>query len=354
VNPGISDVARAAGVSTASVSRALRGLPGVTDATRARVLGAAHALGYVASPSASSLASGRMRTVGIVTPWVDHYFHAAVIEGAERALRRLGFDALLHTFDVDRGRPRRALDAVALHRRVDGILVVGVALWPDEIVSIEAVGVPVVYVGSGAPGSVLVRIDDEATARTATAHLLGLGHRTIGHLAASWDDGLPHDVRQAAPAWRRLRGWRETLREAGLDAGEDLVVTGPDGVAGGRASTATLLDRRPDVTALFAATDELAMGAVLAARERGLQVPRDLSVIGVDGHPLGELVALTTMAQPAVEQGSAAARALLDVVVGRPVDRDIVFPTNFTDRGSTAPPRAAPLRAAVIRHHRVP
>ena len=88
MNPGISDVARAAGVSTASVSRALRGLPGVTDATRARVLEAAHKLGYVASPSAASLASGRMRTVGILTPWVDHFFHAAVIEGAERALRR--------------------------------------------------------------------------------------------------------------------------------------------------------------------------------------------------------------------------------------------------------------------------
>ena len=143
-------------------------------------------------------------------------------------------------------------------------------------------------------------------------------------------------------AWRRLRGWRETLREAGLDAGEDLVATGPDGIAGGRASTNVLLDRRPDVTALFAATDELAMGAVLAARERGLHVPDDLSVIGVYGHPLGELVSLTTMAQPAVEQGSAAARALLDVVVGLPVDEDIVFPTRLEDRGSTAPPRAVP------------
>ncbi|PVU84081.1 LacI family transcriptional regulator [Cellulomonas sp. WB94] len=342
MNPGISDVARAAGVSTASVSRALRGLPGVTEATRARVLETAHALGYVASPSAASLASGRMRTVGILTPWVDHFFHAAVIEGAERALRPLGFDALLHTFDANRGRPRRALDAVALHRRVDGILVVGVALGPDEIAAIDAVGVPVVYVGSGAPGSVLVRIDDEATARAATAHLVGLGHRVVGHLAASWDDGLPDDVRHAAPAWRRLRGWRETLREAGLDAVEDLVVTGPDGVAGGRASAAQLLDRRPDVTALFAATDELAMGAVLAARERGLHVPGDLSVIGVDGHPLGELVSLTTMAQPAVEQGAAAARALLDVVVGLPVDDDIVFPTRLEDRGSTAPPRLVP------------
>ncbi|HEX7806107.1 MAG TPA: substrate-binding domain-containing protein, partial [Cellulomonas sp.] len=107
-------------------------------------------------------------------------------------------------------------------------------------------------------------------------------------------------------------------------------------------STNVLLDRRPDVTALFAATDELAMGAVLAARERGLHVPDDLSVIGVDGHPLGELVSLTTMAQPAVEQGSAAARALLDVVVGLPVDEDIVFPTRLEDRGSTAPPRAVP------------
>lgn len=341
MKPGIDDVAREAGVSTASVSRALRGLPGVTDATRARVVEAADALGYVASPSASSLASGRMRTVGILAPWIDRWYHAAVIEGAERALRTRGFDALLHTFDTERTRSGRALEARALHRRVDGVLVVGVALGPAELVSVARLGVPVVHVGAGAPGRVLVRIDDEAVGRTATGHLLGLGHRVVGHVSAASDVCLPDEVRHAASAWRRWHGWQQTMVGAGLRAGDDLVVTERDGVAGGRASAAELLDRRPDVTAVFAASDELAMGVVLAAGDRGLRIPDDLSVIGVDGHALGELVGLTTIAQPAVELGSAAARVLLDLVVGRPVEHDLVFPTRLVVRTSTAPPRPA-------------
>lgn len=346
MNAGIDDVARAAGVSTASVSRALRGLPGVTEATRARVAEVANELGYVASPSAASLASGRMRTVGILAPWIDHWYHAAVIEGAESALRAQGFDALLHTFDIERARPGRTLDARALHRRVDGVLVVGVALGPAELASVRRLGVPVVHVGAGAPGHVLVRIDDEAVARTATGHLLGLGHRVVGHVSAASDASLPDEVRHAASAWRRWHGWHATLVDAGLGAGDDLVRVGRDGVAGGRASAAALLDQRPDVTAVFAASDELAMGVVLAARDRGLRIPDDLSVVGVDGHALGEVVGLTTVEQPAAEQGSAAARALLDLVVGRRVASELVFPTRLVVRTSTAPPRptCAPAR----------
>jgi LacI family repressor for deo operon, udp, cdd, tsx, nupC, and nupG len=342
VRPGIEDVARAAGVSTASVSRALRGLPGVTEATRARVVEVADALGYVASPSAASLATGRMRTVGIVAPWIDHWYHAGVIEGAEHTLRERGFDALLHTFDVERSRPGHALDARALRRRVDGVIVVGVALATAELASVERLGVPVVHVGAGVPGRVLVRIDDEAVARTATEHLLGLGHRVIGHVTASSDAGLPAEVRRAASAWRRWHGWRTTLADAGIGADDDLVQADRDGVAGGRASAAALLARRPDVTAVFAASDELAMGVVLAARDRGLRIPADLSVVGVDGHALGELVGLTTVEQPAAEQGSAAARALLDLVVGRRVASELIFPTRLVVRTSTGPPRPTP------------
>ena len=98
----IDDVARAAGVSTATVSRALRGLPHVSDVTRERVQKVATELGYVASPSAVSLASGRTRTIGLLTPWVNQWFYSNVIDGAERALRAEGFDALLYTFDIPR------------------------------------------------------------------------------------------------------------------------------------------------------------------------------------------------------------------------------------------------------------
>jgi DNA-binding LacI/PurR family transcriptional regulator len=127
------------------------------------------------------------------------------------------------------------------------------------------------------------------------------------------------------------------MRDRGL-AHAGLEVHGHFDVRGGRASMHALLDRRPDVTAVFAASDEMAMGAVLALRDRGLRVPQDVSVVGVDGHEMGEHLGLSTMAQNAHEQGVTAATMLLEMITGTPVPADVVFPTVLVDRGSTAPP----------------
>ncbi|MEK8226327.1 substrate-binding domain-containing protein [Oerskovia sp. M15] len=110
-------------------------------------------------------------------------------------------------------------------------------------------------------------------------------------------------------------------------------------VAGGRSSTAELLRRRPDITAIFAASDEMAMGAILAARDLGLDVPGDLSVIGVDGHDLGELVGLTTIGQDAFQQGADASMLLMEMINGAPVPESLTYPTHLVRRSSTAPPR---------------
>lgn len=330
---GIVDVARAAGVSTATVSRALRGLPNVTAATRERVREAADALGYVPSPSASSLASGRTRTIGLMTPWVAHWFFANVIEGAERALRVEDFDALLYTFEIDREIRRLRVDPDVLRRRVDGVLVVGLPLETEEVEALEGLGYPLIFVGAGAPGRVTVGLDDVGTARRAVAHLADLGHRVIAHVTGEPDDTLPW-----SPAVRRADGWRREIRARGLAGPDGLEVHGHFDVAGGRASMHALLDRRPDVTAVFAASDEMAMGAILALRDRGLRVPQDVSVIGVDGHDLAEHLGLTTMAQNAYEQGVTAASMLLEMITGSPVPQQVIFPTYLVERGSTAPP----------------
>ncbi|WP_448058455.1 LacI family DNA-binding transcriptional regulator [Cellulomonas hominis] len=331
---GIEDVARVAGVSTATVSRALRGLPNVTAATRERVRRAAEELGYVPSPSAASLASGRTRTIGLLTPWVTHWFFANVIEGAERALRAEDFDALLYTLEITRGTPRLRFDPDVLRRRVDGALVVGLPLESDEVQALEGLGYPVVFVGAGAPGRVTVGVDDVATARFATAHLADLGHRVIAHLT-----GEPDDVLDWSPAVLRARGWREEIRARGLDDAPELEIHGHFDVAGGRSSMHAMLDRRPDVTGVFAASDEMAMGAILAMRDRGLRVPDDVSVIGVDGHDMAEHLGLTTMAQDVYEQGMTAATMLLDMITGSPVPGDVVFPTHLVNRTSTGPAR---------------
>lgn len=336
---GIEDVARAAGVSTATVSRALRGLPNVTEATRARVRQVAAELGYVASPSAASLASGRTRTIGLLTPWVSRWFFANVIEGAERTLRASDMDALLYTFEVTRG-PRRRVDLSVLRRRVDGVVVVGLPMTGDEVADLVALGKPLIFIGAGPPDQITVRIDDHATARAATQHLIGLGHRRIAHVTGDRDDTTGW-----APVVDRLGGWRAAMADAGLEIPAGFEVRGDFDVARGREAARRLLEEHPDVTAVFAASDEMAMGVILAAGELGLRVPQDLSVIGVDGHDLGELVGLTTMAQDAPAQGVAAAAMMLELIAGAPMPADAIFPTRLIERRTTGPVRNGPSRA---------
>ncbi|MCB2176120.1 MAG: LacI family transcriptional regulator [Actinomycetales bacterium] len=331
---GIDDVARAAGVSTATVSRALRNLPNVNARTRERVQAVAAELGYVASPSAASLASGRTRAIGLISPWVNRWFFASIIDGAERALRAHGYDVLLYTFDIERAGTTPRIDPDVLRRRVDGILVVGLPLAQDELEALLGLGYPLVCIGWGGSEEATVRLDDRVIGLEAVRHLIRLGHRTIGHIT-----GTPDDVHPWSPPVDRATGWREALLEAGLEPDPTLVERGHFEVAGGRASVKRLLARHPDLTAVFAASDEMAMGVILGLRDLGLRVPEDVSVMGVDGHELGELVGLTTMSQPVDEQGRAAAELVLDMINGKTPPRRIVFPARLVERSSTAPPR---------------
>lgn len=322
-----------AGVSTATVSRALRGLPNVSEATRDRVRSAAAMLGYVPTPSASSLASGRTRTVGVLTPWVSHWFFASVIEGAERALRREGYDALLYTFMVER-RGRQAVDVEVLRRRVDGVLVVGLPLATYELQALFALQVPVVFVGSGVEGQVTIRLDDHAIGRQAVELLLELGHTRIGHVT-----GLPDTVSGWSPPIGRQRGWLDALHRAGITPAESWVVNGYFDVEGGRDSGHRLFSQFPDVTAVFATSDEMAMGVILAAHDVGRRIPEDLSVVGVDGTEFSEVVGLTTFAQDAGQQGADAAEILLRIVAGgpEPSPETTVYPAELVVRSSTGP-----------------
>ncbi|MDR1807660.1 MAG: LacI family transcriptional regulator [Propionibacteriaceae bacterium] len=327
----IEDVARAAGVSTATVSRALRGLPHVTPSTRAAVQAIADELGYTASPSASALASGRTRTVGLVVPAISRWFFAECVEGAEVTLRAAGFDALLYSLP-DTARPRGPFDAAVLRRRVDAVLVASMSFSAGETAALRSLGVPAVFVSVPQEGFAHVGIDDLAGAVAATRHLVGLGHRVIAHIG-----GGRHDA-PSSPTARRRAGWRQVLAEAGLEHGADLDAEADFTAEDGARVTAALLDRRPDLTAVFAASDEMAMGALRTVRERGLEPGRDVSVIGFDGHTLGSVLGLTTIAQSAHDQGSRAAEYLLDVLAGAPDNAPTaLFPTELVVRQSTGP-----------------
>lgn len=332
---GIKDVAREVEMSTATVSRALRGLPGVSEATRDRVRETARRLGYVPSPSAAGLASGQTRTVAVVVPWVTRWFFAAVVQGAEEVLRERGYDLLLYNLAGDERARHRVFETSMLTKRVDAVLVLSLKPSDDELARLDRLGRPVTIVGADVPGWATVRIDDEAAARTAVGHLVGLGHRRIAYVGGATEGVLDF----TAPA-ARLAGYRDALAEAGLPHDPLLEEDGEFSVAGGVRAGHALLERSDRPTAVFAASDEMAMGVLRSARELGLRVPEDLSVIGVDDHELAEIFDLTTVAQPVHEQGRVAALQVLAALGGgdhwKP--EQVVLPTELVVRRTTAAP----------------
>lgn len=330
----IRDVAEAAGVSIATVSRALHGQPRVSEATRLKVLEVATALRYVASPSAASLASGQTMAIGVVAPFVNRWFFASVVHAAEEVLRSAGYDLLLYSLGTDAAERRRAFSGDLLRKRVDGVLVLGLQPSAEEARALSAAGGPVAIVGATVPGWSSVRIDDYAAERCATEHLLRLGHRRVAFVG-----GHPDDVLHADAPIARQTGWRDALREAGCAAPSELDETGHFTVAGGMAAMERLLRLPEPPTAVSAASDEMAMGAVHVARRSGLRVPEDVSVIGIDDHEMSALFDLTTVAQPTALQGELAAGMLLTAMADPSAPReDAVVPVRLVERGTTAPP----------------
>jgi LacI family transcriptional regulator, repressor for deo operon, udp, cdd, tsx, nupC, and nupG len=328
----IEDVAARAGVSTATVSRALRGLPKVSAATRQRVLTAARDLDYVVSASASRLASGRTSTVAVVSPSISRWYFGQVISGAEIVLNEAGFDLLLYAVGSPERR-QRFFSELPLRGRVDAVMIVTVPLHDDEAASLAVLRMPLSSVGVAIPGFSSVCIDDIAGASSAVNHLLALGHRRIAMIA-----GEPGQAHFTAPAFRRT-GYIAALGAAGIEPEGGVDIDGEYTVDGGERAMATLL-ACPDLpTAVFAQSDEMAIGALRAIRKVGLRCPQDISVVGFDDHEMAALFDLTTVAQPVQEQGARAARQLLGALSGAGPPSCEELPTHLVVRGTTCPPR---------------
>lgn len=332
----IKDVAREVGMSTATVSRALRGLPRVSEETRSKVLTAAQRLDYVASPHAVSLASGQTRAVGVVVPFVTRWFYGSVVHGAEELLRENGYDLLLYNLAGDHEARRRVFRTHLLRKRVDAVLVLTLTPTREEIASLTGLHRPVAIVGGGrVEGWSSVRIDDVNAARTAMGHLLELGHRRIAYVGGSLEDELDF----TAPL-DRLQGYHEAMAEAGIAIDPAWEMISDFTARGGLAAADKLIRLDPRPTAIFAASDEMAIGAIHAVRKAGLRVPEDISVVGVDDHEMAEFFELTTVAQPVYEQGRLAARLLLDEIEARGSMQPsvVTVPTRLVVRGTTGPP----------------
>lgn len=306
----IEDVARQCGVSTATVSRALRGLPNVAPSTRARVLLAAEQLNYSIDVQASRLASGRAMTVGLILPLIDQWFFFKVSTAAEIILLTHGYDVLrVHV-------PSLESQTLELHkmvnsRKVDGLIIFSTSLSKRDIELARRKQLPMVTVESTYDDFPSVLIDNIAAAQAATNHLLNLGHSDIALLGGLEDDPM----RFIVPRLRR-DGYIRALTDAGIEPRDELMVSGNFSAVGGAEAMAQLLSIRNPPSAVFAMCDEMAIGAMKTIRNMGLRVPDDLSVVGFDDHDLARYLDLTTVRQPVGDFGERAAEMLLKILNG--------------------------------------
>ena len=307
---GIDDVAKLAGVSTATVSRALSGRGHVAPRTREKVAAAAGQLGYVVNADASSLATGRTRNVGVVVPFLNRWFYTSVIEGAQRRLMQYGYDLTLYNLSGHDDERSSVFEHFLLRKRVDAVLAVSLELTEQEVDSLHALGRPLVGVGGPIPGVPTFSIDDVAVTKLATEHLLSLGHRVIGHIGGDVERELSFHL----PTNRR-HGYELALREEGIEPDPALYYPAVFTMESGYQAAKQLLgEPRIRPTALVAASDEMAIGAMLAAREMGLRVPGDLSVIGIDNHELAPFFGLSTVDQHPGLQGERAVELLMEAL----------------------------------------
>ena len=330
--PTMEDVARRAKVSTATVSRALGGHASVAPATRERILGIAEELAYVVSPEASSLARRSTRRVAVVVPQLDTWFYSSVLAAIEREARSADVDLLIYQISSPEERQRFFRDLPA-RRKVDGVILTSFPLPPDEAARLELMGVRVVVAGGRLLDHPHVCVDDEAVGFEATGHLLGLGHRRIAMIGTSGTETAWWSVDT-----ERRNGYLRALAEAGVEADDALVRRGPFSAEYAARAMADLLALPDPPTAVFAYSDELAFGAIRHLQDAGLRVPEDISVVGVDDHPLAALFDLTTVAQAVPTQGRLAGRLVLDLIADAPVDSEqIEVPAELVVRGSTGP-----------------
>jgi LacI family transcriptional regulator len=333
----IRDVARRAGVSVATVSRVVNDRPDVSPETREAVMEHVRALSFSTNRSARGLSKGRTGLIGLTIPYVLGDYYSSILSGATEALHEQEMHAVLCPTRHEHEREAALVERL-LRGTTDGAILVMPSESAEELGDLEAQGFPFVVVDAPMPLPERVPVVSAthwSGARAATEHLLELGHRRIAIVEGREGWVATED---------RANGYRAALAGAGVLPSSSLVESGEFEIDGGYRAGCRLLDRDERPTAIFALNDNMAIGVLRAAVERGLEVPRDLSVVGFDDSGLAEVVTpgLTTVRQPLEEMGRMAVSLLSRLVDGQRVETlRIELATRLVVRGSTAPPRAA-------------
>ena len=330
----IYDIAKHVGVAAGTVSRALSRPDKVLPATRSRIEQAAAALGYVPNTVARTLKTQRSGKILVTVPDIANPFFAQILQGAEDAAQALGYAVLLG--DTQHQPEREERYAQMLRRNdADGLIVLGHRLPPTARAIVEQSG-PTAPVVNGcefdpALGIPSVHIDNAAAARAVMEHLYGLGHERIAVVGGPTDNPLHQQRLEGARAAGKAHGRLRSLR----------VVPGDFSVESGHAAVLALLARTPAPTAIFCFSDQMALGALAACRDRGIRVPDDLSIVGFDDLASSRYLtpALTTIRQPMRDIGACAVNLLLAIIEGRDVPLQQTLAFSLMLRGSTAGPR---------------
>ncbi|WP_244522732.1 LacI family DNA-binding transcriptional regulator [Geodermatophilus africanus] len=327
----MSDVAARAGVSHQTVSRVINGHPNVAPQTRERVERAIRELGYRPNTAARALVTGSTRTIGFVTVNINQYGPAQTLVGLERAARAAGYSLSVTVLDEATADAMRDAVDRFVAQSVDAVL--ALATYDDAVEALHLVHTPLPLVtvqSGGALEEPAVGVDQVAGARLATRHLLDLGHRTVHHVTG------PADSQEARD---RVEGWRAELAAAGAHV--PVCLHGDWTPSSGYAAGRRLAERRragEEITAVFLANDQMALGLLAALHEEGLEVPRDISVVGFDDLPEAPYLTppLTTVRQDFAELGHRAVELVLARLAGRDLHLQPV-PTVLLTRASSGP-----------------
>lgn len=327
---GIVEIAKKAGVSPATVSRALRGMHHVNERTRKKIIEAAQLLEYPIRPDLlPESAKVRTNTIGVIAPFISRWYFSQVLAGIEQALREAGMDLLLYNFAQVDAR-QRVFQQRKLVGKVDGLIVISLPPTEKEFEEILGLGIPVSLVGTFNEKCSCVSIDDTKGAEIATQHLIDMGHREIGIMVGQNAAAYNFEV-----ADQRLTGFKKVLSENGIEFNPAWQITADFDSHTSELAMDEFLRQKKLPTAIFCESDEMAFGAISSMRKRGLRVPEDISFIGYDDHEYANFLGLTTISQPVQFLGQLAASQIM-AKIEKPESKitQMQVPTNLVVRTS--------------------
>jgi len=330
----IRDVALRAGVSLATVSRALNGSPLVNEGTKRRIVEVAEELDFAPSLSARRLSLGKTQTITVVVSFLTRPQAAERLRGIDAALADSEFDLVIYNVETVEKRNQYFL-TLPLRQRTDGLLVVSLPPSDEDVLRLQRSDVPIVFVDARENTAGLARVlgDDVAGGELATQYLLELGHRRIGYVGDAFAN--PFGFTSSRD---RFEGYKRALALARIDAADERVALGAHGRYEARDLAATMLSHPARPTAIFAGSDTQALGVLAAAQDLGLHVPDDLSVIGYDDIEACDFVGLTTVRQHLFESGRQGAQLLMSEIVRRePIPPSVVIQPEIVRRRTTGP-----------------